>query len=301
MSWLPWILWAAAVAGTALAMYVVLVTPHALTTSRITLAVADLPPALDGYTIGVLSDIHRWPGTSLGKLKRAVAAVNAANPDAVVLLGDYAVSWKSSIPWANAPLYRRALRSMAPVMGTLQARDGVFAVLGNHDHYYEAGAVERWLRDVGARPLVNDCATVERDGGTLVIGGVDDLLEGSVDSTGGCDGHHPNAPTVVLAHHPDSVLHLAPSRRIDLVLSGHTHGGQYVLPIVGAPITFSEVCGAKTAAGWVPNDRAPLYVSRGIGEQTPGRLNCPPEVVIVTLRGGGTGETTGLGRAGTED
>jgi predicted MPP superfamily phosphohydrolase len=284
VTWLWWIVSAAALACAALAMYVVFVTPHALTTSRVELTIADLPPELDGYTIGVLSDIHRWPGTSLGKLKRAVTTTNAASPDTVVLLGDYAVSWKTSIPWANAPLYRRALRSMTPVLRTLRTRDGVFAVLGNHDHYYDADAVERWLRDLGAHPLVNGCATVERDGATLVIGGVDDLLEGSVDPAGGCDGHHPDAPTVVLAHHPDSVLHLAPSRRIDLVLSGHTHGGQYVLPIFGAPITLSEVCGAKTAAGWVPNERAPLYVSRGIGEQTPGRLNCPPEVVILTLR-----------------
>jgi uncharacterized protein len=283
VSWLWWVVWSVAVSGAALGMYVVFVTPHALTVTRTTLAVAELPSALDGYTIGVLADIHRWPGTSLGKLRRAVAAVNAASPDVIVLLGDYAISWKRSIPWANAPLYRRALRSMTPVLAALQARDGIFAVLGNHDHYFDAAAVERWLRDVGARPLVNGCATVQRDGGTLVIGGVDDLLEGSVDPTGGCDGHHPNAPTVVLAHHPDSVLHLAPSRRVDLVLSGHTHGGQYVLPIVGAPVTLSEVCGPKTPAGWVPNDRAPLYVSRGIGEQTPGRLNCPPEVVIVTL------------------
>jgi len=276
-------LWVPTAAAAALAGYMLFVEPRALIVSRVRAVIADLPPELEGYTIGVLSDIHRWPGTSLGHFARAVDAVNAARPDAVALLGDYGISEKRVFRWMNAPLYRRAMRELTPLLRSLRAHDGVFAVLGNHDHYFDAGAVRDWLHDTGARTLVNECVTIERGNARLLIGGVDDLLEGRVNPAGGCDRHYPDAPTVVLAHHPDSVLLLAASRRVDLVLSGHTHGGQYVLPWIGAPVTLSVVCGAKTAAGWVPNARAPLYVSRGVGEQTPGRLSCPPEVVIVEL------------------
>ena len=116
---------------------------------------------------------------------------------------------------------------------------------------------------------------------------MDDWFEGDVDPYGGCRALPADAPTVVLSHVPDGVLELDPSRRVDLVLSGHTHGGQFVVPGWGAPVTFSKVATRRCPAGWVPNDRAPLYVSRGVGVQMPGRINAPPEVSIVELRRAG--------------
>ena len=283
---MTWVLWAAAAVLLAVATHMLLFAPRVLTVSRVELPIADLPPELDGYTIGVLSDLHRWPWTPLRHFRRAVHAAVAAQPDAIVLLGDYGLSWKATARWANGPLYRAAMRELAPLLASLRPRDGTFAVLGNHDHYFSADEVTAWLRAAGVRPLVNDCAVIERGSARLLIGGVDDLLEASVDPAGGCGCYGPDTPTVVLAHHPDSILRLTAPRRVDLVLSGHTHGGQYVLPVYGAPVTLSEVCGRTTASGWVSNPRAPLYVSRGIGEQMPGRLNCPPEVVIVRLSAG---------------
>ena len=278
-----WVIGAAAVVLLVVAAHMLVLAPRVLTVSHVELPIADLPPEFDGYTIGVLSDLHRWPWTPLRHFRRALAAAVAAQPDAVVLLGDYGLSWKSTAPWANRPLYRAAMRELTPLLRSLRPRDGAFAVLGNHDHYFSAEEVTAWLRAAGVRPLVNDCAVIQRGSARLLIGGVDDLLEGSVDPAGGCGCDSPDTPAIVLAHHPDSVLHLTAPRRVDLVLSGHTHGGQYVLPVYGAPVTLSQVCGPMTASGWVPNPRSPLYVSRGIGEQMPGRLNCPPEVVIVQL------------------
>jgi len=279
-----WALGAAAAILIAVAVHMFLLAPRVLTVSRVALPISDLPPEFDGYTIAVLSDLHRWPWTSLRRFRRAVAAVAAAHVDTVVLLGDYGLSWKFTARRANPLLYRAAMRELTPLFRSLNPPDGIFAVLGNHDHYFSAEEVTEWLRDAGVRPLVNGCVAIQRGSACLLMGGVDDLLEGSVDPAGGCGSFPPDAPTVVLAHHPDAVLHLTAPRRIDLVLSGHTHGGQYVVPVFGAPVTLSEVCGPTTASGWVPNARAPLYVSRGIGEQMPGRLNCPPEVVIVELR-----------------
>jgi predicted MPP superfamily phosphohydrolase len=80
------------------------------------------------------------------------------------------------------------------------------------------------------------------------------------------------------------VLRLAPEVRADLVLAGHTHGGQVVLPGYGAPLRLASLCGRRTARGWVPNARAPLYVSAGLGTMIPLRVNCPPEIVVVRLR-----------------
>jgi predicted MPP superfamily phosphohydrolase len=91
---------------------------------------------------------------------------------------------------------------------------------------------------------------------------------------------------VLLSHNPDGVERLGPTCRPDLVLAGHTHGGQIVLPGLGALVRFSRICGRHTASGWIPNAVAPLYVSRGIGCQFPIRFLCPPELVIVRLRPG---------------
>jgi len=101
----------------------------------------------------------------------------------------------------------------------------------------------------------------------------------------GCDPAE-RVPTVVLSHDPDGILRLDPWIRVDGMLAGHTHGGQMVLPGFGAPITMSRACNRLSASGWVTNPRAPLYVSRGIGEQLPLpiRFRCPPEVVVLRLR-----------------
>ena len=172
----------------------------------------------------------------------------------------------------------------------IQARDGVFAVLGNHDHFAGGARVARWLRTLGVRVLTNDCAVVGRSPrAQLLLAGVGDATEDRVDPAAGCGAHPADLPTIVMAHNPAAVLAFPPPgaehhRRIDLVLSGHTHGGQFVIPGYGAPVTFSKVCRRKTASGFVPNNHARLYVTRGLGVQLPGRFNCPPEMVIVKLK-----------------
>ena len=168
-------------------------------------------------------------------------------------------------PW----LYDRALPQLTPILGRLHAPDGVLAVLGNHDHYAGVERTVRWLPTIGARLLRNSGVAIRRGDATLVVGGVDDWFEGTVDPEGGCADLPADAPTVVLSHVPDGMLDLAPTRRVDLVLAGHTHGGQFVFPGWGAPVTFSRVCTRRHAAGWIPNARAPLYVSHGVGVQTP--------------------------------
>ena len=286
---LSWTSWGTAVALALLAalvavvLYASLVAPYALRLTRVDVPVAGLPPEFDGYTIAVLSDLHCGPAAPARYVARAIALARDAGPDLVALVGDYAVSTRRT-PRLNARFYRRAMRALDAPFRSLAAPDGTLAVLGNHDHYHDAGEVARWLTSLGVRVLVNESVTVRRGGATLVVGGVDDYREGRVDPAGGCAGAPADAPTVVLAHNPDSVLALTARRRVDLVLSGHTHGGQVVLPVVGALSTHARICTRHAASGWVPNDRAPLYVSRGVGVQHPPRVGCPPEVLAVTLR-----------------
>lgn len=282
--------WAApiALAGAAAAgaaAYGWFITPWRLGVTRVDVPIAGLPPAFDGYVLAVLSDIHHHPGRAVStrQVRRAVAFANEARPDAVLLLGDYGVSHaRDRRP--NRDLYRAATAELTSLLRELRAPDGVFAVLGNHDHYAHAGDVRDWMPETGARLLVNEAAVVRRGDASLVLAGVDDATEGDVDLVRALDGAPAGAPVVVLSHHPDAVLRLDPAARADVVFSGHTHGGQVVLPIVGAPMTLSQVCDRDHASGWVPNARAPLYVSRGVGGQIPFRFWCEPEIVVARLR-----------------
>jgi len=247
--------------------------------------VPDLGDPFDGYTIVVLSDFHhRHPFTDLRWLRHAVDSTNAVSPDLVALLGDYASSFKQ-MPVVSRGWYARALPAMAGEVRRLSARDGVVAVLGNHDYYADAEVVREWLRASGAYVLVNSPTCVVRPGSTLRIAGLDDLKEGRPDPLVGC-GLIDQPPTVILSHEPDGIRRLDPRLRVDVMLAGHTHGGQVVIPWYGAPVTMSQTCGRRSAHGWIQNPRAPLLVTRGLGEQLPLpiRIACPPEILVLRLR-----------------
>jgi hypothetical protein len=267
----------------AVLVHAVMVAPSRLRTTTIDAPIANLPTEFDGYTLVVLADIHHsGPGRSR-RLERMVTRTNDANADLVVLLGDYGASMKRSRA-LSAALYEQAFPALGFALRSLRSRDGVVAVLGNHDHYYDGRRVAEWLRSTGAQVLINAHVVVQRAGRRLAIGGVGDALEDSVDPMGGAASRPAGIPLVVLSHNPDGVLALSKDCGAALVLSGHTHGGQIVIPGYGAPVTFTRICGRRTASGWVPNAIAPLYVSKGIGAQWRVRFRCPPEVLVVRLR-----------------
>ncbi|MEP7064842.1 MAG: metallophosphoesterase [Gemmatimonadota bacterium] len=263
--------------------YAILITPVALRRTSIDVPIADLAPALEGYTIAALSDLH-YGGTITPTrlIDRAVRLANESSPDLVVLLGDYALS-HSSLRTISRVLYEWALPRMTEPLRGLRARDGTVAILGNHDYDYDPAKVTAWLQSTGARVLVNQCVVVERGGARLGIGGVDDWTHGEIDPHGGCASLAHDIPRVVLSHNPDGALELAPAARVDLVLAGHTHGGQFVLPWLGAPARQCTVCDASSASGWVPRAPVRLYVTSGVGVLLPLRINCPAEVLIVRL------------------
>ena len=254
--------------------------------STIEPVIPDLAPKFDGYTIIVLADLHQPPYADVAWLDHAISVTNALNPNLVALLGDYGYSFES-LPEYSRRWYQSALGAMTDSLRQLRADDGVIAILGNHDYDASASLVADWLRSLGAEVLVNRVRCISRGGTSIRVLGLDDLNSGTP-AIPSDFSIADRTPTIVLSHNPDGVFLLNQGGRVDLVIAGHTHGGQIVLPWFGAPMTMAQVCTRRAASGWVPNDIAPLYVTRGLGEQLPlpVRVNCPPEILVVRLRSG---------------
>ena len=265
-------------------LYFVVIAPRRLRRTELEVAIPGLAPAFDGYTIAVLSDLH-YGGVFRAKAhaERAAAIARSADPDLVALLGDYGVS-VGRFTRLTRFMYDRAMRELGPILRSIGARDGMLAVLGNHDYDTGAWRVVRWLSSIDAGVLLNRAALFERDGARLVIGGVHDPHYARVDPEGGFAHAPADAPRILLSHTPDAITLLSSTARPALVLSGHTHGGQVVFPFIGALSRHSRLCGRRTASGWVPNPHSPLYVTTGVGVAIPVRAWCRPEVVIVRLR-----------------
>ncbi|MGI9078018.1 MAG: metallophosphoesterase [Gemmatimonadaceae bacterium] len=269
--------------ASAVALHAVFLAPRQLRITQTEVTIPGLSREFDGYTIVLLSDLHQATLPGLSHSRRAARIAQSFEPDLIAFTGDFGVSFHYSSA-ASAPFYRSGMRALAPVIANLTAPDGLVAVLGNHDYYYDAPAVVEWLRSLQVKVLVNEAFTVERNGAMLAIAGVDDTAQGTVDPEGGCGAIPAEVPCVILAHNPDAVLQFSASLPVSLVLAGHTHGGQVILPWVGALVRNARICAAGHTRGWVPNARVPLFVSAGVGSQIPLRFRCPPEVVILRLR-----------------
>jgi uncharacterized protein len=242
-------------------------------------------PRLGGYRIAVMGDFHIAPWQGTGRLHRACDAVRALNPDCIALVGDYGHSIRR-LPRLSRDWYRKTLPAITDNLARLTARDGVVAVLGNHDSDAGAELVDQALSAIGIRVLRDRWLDVQRENATLRILGLDDAsLRGC--SRGSVPARWDDAPavTLVLTHHPDRIDDCALLAREGPVIAvaGHTHGGQIVLPRLGAPLTLSRVATHRFPGGFVPNEVASLYVTRGIGEQIPLRVAASREIALIEL------------------
>jgi predicted MPP superfamily phosphohydrolase len=238
---------------------------HALSVTRTDLPVSGLPPALSGLRVGLITDIHRSRAVSHNDVQDAVRLLMLERPDLIVLGGDY-------VTWGD----RRFVQPAAEALTGLSAPHGVFAILGNHDddHDMPAALSARGftvLRDARTRIIVNNQP--------IEIAGIRFWTRRAADIAAVLRGA--TAPIMLLAHDPRRFTEAA-KLGIPLVLSGHTHGGQVVLPGLG-PVAAQKF---PVVAGLARNDRTTLFVSRGVGTvYVPIRINCPPEVAVLTLRG----------------
>jgi predicted MPP superfamily phosphohydrolase len=237
---------------------------HELGLTPVELPVSGLASALDGLRIGFLTDLHLSRLVPTADVMAAVDRVNAERPDLIVLGGDY-VSFGD----------RAYLGPVAELLGMLRAPHGVFAILGNHDDERRTPDV---LRQHGIEVLLDDRTAIAMRGAHLELAGIKfwtrevDRVRAAVAGAVG--------PVLLLAHDPRRVFEAA-ELGVAAVLAGHTHGGQIVLPGLGA------IAARKfpVADGRLTHRTTEMFVSRGVGTVVvPLRINCPPEVAVVTLR-----------------
>lgn len=236
---------------------------HQLETTRVALPVSGLPDALVGLRLGLLTDFHHSRSVSAADIGAAVERVRQEAPDLIVLGGDF-------VTWSDG----RYVDPVAELLAPLSAPHGVWAVLGNHD---PESALTAALTRRGI-PVLRDASTrlTLRGEAVALVGlrfwtrrarDIASLLPTSA------------IPTILIAHDPRRLTQAA-ALAIPVVLSGHTHGGQVVLPGIGA------VAARKfpVPAGLLRREQTTLFVSRGIGTvYLPCRINCPPEVAVLTL------------------
>jgi predicted MPP superfamily phosphohydrolase len=246
-------------AGLAAACWACFVEPHMIRLERVNVPIDSLPDALDGFTIGVISDLH-LDTTPFSVVRRAADLLAKANPNITVVLGDL----------AGAPSLIDSINQAIEPLGQ------PYGVRGNWDRWWEAES----LRDrVNLHMLVNSGQLVAPG---LWVGGVDDALVGSPSIDEAMAEDTGDSIRILLAHEPDIALAVKPEHRISLQISGHSHGGQVCLPFVGAlllpPLGSQYPVGLQEApTHWV-------YTTRGVGmSHIPVRFLCLPEISLITL------------------
>lgn len=250
-------------AATGASAYGFLYARHQLEVTRESIGVSGLPTALDGLRIGLLTDIHRSRWVSHEDVSHAVTMLMAERTDLIILGGDYVTL-----------LDRQYVGPAAEALAPLSAPNGVFAILGNHDDDHDMPAA---LAKNGVQVLKDARTHLTINGEGVELAGIRYWTRRLVDIAAVVRGS--TGPIILLAHDPRRLIE-AGALNVPLVLSGHTHGGQVVLPGIGAIAAqkFPVVAGVGRLK------RTAMFVSRGVGTvYVPVRINCPPEVAVLTL------------------
>ena len=240
--------------------------------------VAGLPSSLRGLTLGVMSDFHAGAWGTEEINYQAFAAMQAAQPDIIVLLGDYIDGALSHSPHNIAKG-----RYLFELISKLKAPLGLFAVLGNHDHWTDARAISNLLTGAGCTLLNNQHQQLTAG---LILAGVDDFWEGPARPEHALQGLDPTLPVLLLSHNPDVNMLLTPDLvQVKLVLAGHTHGGQVRLPISNKAPWVPSSAPYRGQTGLIrETSQRSTYISKGIGTFfVPVRFNCPADIALLQL------------------
>ena len=234
-------------------------------------AITGLPAAFDGYRIAQISDLHCGPFASGTRVAGWVDAVNRLRPDAIAVTGDLIVSGPDFV------------HVVASALGGLRAVDGVFASMGNHDYFGDGEVVVTALERAGLTVLRNRGVVVRRDGAALYVAGVDDTWTRRDDIERTLADRPSDTRVVLLAHDP-ALFPQAAARGVDLVLSGHTHGGQVGIPLLAGRLNLARLI-TRFTNGVYRSGTSMLYVNRGLGTTGPPvRIAVAPEIAVLVLR-----------------
>jgi predicted MPP superfamily phosphohydrolase len=240
---------------------------NTLTVEEVKIYLKRLPKELEGFRIVQLSDIHHSPFTNLEHIARAVGIANNLAPDMFVLTGDF-VSHETEY-----------IAPMAEEMGRLVSEFGTFACLGNHDHWTDADLVTDLLRGEGVKVLINEGFRFQARSASFWLAGVDDLMVGKTDVAASLKGSVESEMKLLLAHNP-AIIRRAARYDVDLMLSGHTHGGQ-----VKIRDDEKKILKRRMSSGLHYRKETQVYITRGIGTVVvPFRYGCPPEISLIELR-----------------
>ena len=247
------------------------VEPNNVLVERQTIHLRRLPTCFDGFKVVLLSDLHIYPFTTVELIREAIGLANSVQPDLVVLAGDFV--YKSA----------EAAFDLVPLFEKLNPAMGVFAVLGNHDHWRGPKIVSEALAKGGVQLLNNRGVELRIASESIYLAGIDSFMAGTPRLSEAFSARKSALCSIALVHEPDSIRKLCTEVPLDLQLSGHSHGGQVRLPGFG-PLVLPQF-GQIYYLGLYEVGHAQIYTTRGIGTVgLPIRFNCPPEVTAITLR-----------------
>jgi predicted MPP superfamily phosphohydrolase len=264
---------AAALIGAGGLLYAREVEPRRLEVVRLELTLPRLAAAFDGYRIVQIGDLHLDDWSKPERLDRIAEMVNEERPDLVVVTGDF----------ASYSARRLDTGRLVGALRRLSAPDGVLAILGNHDYLTDVKLIRQCIREAGLTELINEVVTLERGGSELHVAGIDDVMEGRSRLDLVLGELPEEGAAVLLAHEPDFADVAAATGRFDLQLSGHSHGGQVRVPLLGRAVLppFSQryTRGLHRVGGML------VYANRGLGTvHARLRFGCRPEITALTLR-----------------
>jgi predicted MPP superfamily phosphohydrolase len=253
--------------------YPIGVEPNWLALERVEVPIKGLPTELDGLRVGFISDFHRGRYVTEGDISRAAKYLQRQEPDLILLGGDF------------VEVKAENIHSCIKVLSQLKSPLGTYAVLGNHDYWTNSDIIRSSIQQSRIRLLINESIKLKWKNEPFYLVGLDDVWEGHPNPRTALGGVSRNVMKILLVHEPDyaELIKKLPSW-LPLQLSGHSHGGQVIIPFLGPPIL--PYLGQRYPAGLqrVSGSDRWVYTTRGIGNLVPIRFNCKPEVTLLTLR-----------------
>jgi predicted MPP superfamily phosphohydrolase len=255
--------------------------PSSLELRRSEVALPGWPNEQAGLEVALLSDLHIGsPFYGTDQLEKVVERVSAARPHLVLLAGDYVIDGVLGGNFVPP-------ETTASVLGNLEAPLGVYAVLGNHDWWYDGPRVREALEREGIRVLDNESERIEAGGFDFWLAGLGDFWESRGDVSAVLDGIPQGEPVLAFTHNPDLFPEIP--ERVALTMAGHTHGGQVRFPFFGTPVVPSRY-GSRYAQGHVVEGGRHLFVTSGLGTSIiPVRFRVPPEIALLRIGSGVSG------------
>ena len=255
-----------------------LIEPDRVSVETVPVKLSRLTPAFFGMRIAQISDIHMGGWMNTERLQHVIELITKQKPDILLLTGDFLLGHEFNSGTETN------LQELIDVLSPLTRSIPSFGILGNHDYWTDANAVREMLKNCGITELRNSVFSLSRGSEVLHLCGVDDIWEGAARLDEVTRQLTDDSAAILLAHEPDFADVSASTNRFDLQVSGHSHGGQIVIPLIGPPVL--PHLGRKYPAGLYQVGNMYQYTNRGVGmARLPVRLNCPPEITIFNLAG----------------